>query len=156
MIMKLSRPVNKVIAEAGDNLAILVTRTRQLSQLNQILRNHLDVNLAPHCYIGNIERENLVILVDSAAWASKLRFSAQSILANLCSAHPSFANVKKIQIKILNQPVQPTEAEFQRPQMNEENAKGLVTLAQSVDDPDLQAALTRLANRKSKNDNENK
>jgi len=147
MIMKLSRSVNKVLVEANDDLAILVTRTKQLSYLTQILRQQLEPNLAAHCYIGKLEDECLVILVDSAAWASKLRFHSQSLLPQLQTAHQSFAQIQLIRVKILSQSVSTPEPVYQKPKMNKENAKGLTTLAESIDDPNLQAALARLAER---------
>ncbi len=147
MIMKLSRSVNKVLVEANDDLAILVTRTRQLSHLTHILRQQLEPDLAAHCYIGNLDRENLVILVDSAAWASKLRFHSQTLLAQLQAAHQSFASIEMIRVKILSQSVSAPEPVYQKPQMNKENAKGLNTLAESIQDEALQSALARLAKR---------
>ncbi len=147
MIMKLSRSVNKVLVEANDDLAILVTRTKELSYLTQILRQQLEPDLAVHCYIGKLDKDCLVILVDSAAWASKLRFHSQTLLPQLQMAHQSFAQLSLIRVKILSQSVSIPEPEYQKPKMNKENAKGLNTLAESIDDADLQAALTRLAER---------
>ncbi len=147
MIMKLSRSVNKVLVEANDDLAILVTRTRQLSYLTQVLRQQLESDLAIHCYIGKVDKDALVILVDSAAWASKLRFYSQTLLPQLQMAHHSFASLQQIKIKILSQSVTLPEPVYQRPTMNKENAKGLNTLADSIKDVELQAALVRLAKR---------
>lgn len=147
MIMKLSRSVNKVLVEANDDLAILVTRTRQLSYLTQILRQQLAPDLADHCYIGKLDNDCLVILVDSAAWASKLRFHAQTLLPQLQAAHQSFAQISLLKVKILSQSVSAPEPVFQRPTMNKENGRGLTTLADNIDDENLQAALTRLAER---------
>jgi len=147
MSMKLSRPINKVLVEANDDLAILVTRTKQLSYLTQVLRKQLEPDLAVHCYIGNVDQECLVILVDSAAWASKLRFYSQDLLSQLQTAHQNFSQIQQIRVKILSQSVNAPEPEFQKPKMNKENAKGLTTLAENVDDPSLQAALARLAKR---------
>jgi hypothetical protein len=143
--MKLSRSVDKVLQEADSELAILVTRTRKLRGLTEALRDLLPQDLAPHCYIGNIEPECLTIMVDSAAWASKFRFLSQSILPELQQLNPVFKGVKKIQVRVLNQRFEPEPVTYQRPQLNQENAKGLVTLAESVDDDNLKAALTRLA-----------
>jgi len=144
--MKSSRPVNKVLSEANDELAILVTRSRQLANLTAILRRQLDTNLAPHCYIGGLEKDKLTVIVDSAAWATKFRFYSAILLPNLKEAHHSFAQIEQIQLKILNPVAQETEQEeSQRPTLNKQNAKGLETLADSVEDPGLQAALTRLA-----------
>jgi hypothetical protein len=143
--MKLSRSVNKVLQESDSELAILVTRTRQLNRLTNAFRSLLEPELAKHCYIGNIDEDCLSILVDSAAWASKFRFYSQSILPALNQLDPIFKEVNKIQIKILNQRAEAKPPAYQRPQMNQENANGLMTLAENVDDSHLQAALTRLA-----------
>lgn len=145
--MRLSRSVDKVLQEADSELAILVTRSRQLRGLTEKFRALLEPDLAPHCYIGNIDKDRLIILVDSAAWASKFRFYSQSILPALHSLHPSFCNVTDIQTKILNQVFEPAPIPYKPPVLSPENAKGLRTLADSVDDSNLQEALTRLAER---------
>ena len=145
--MKLSRSVNKVLQEAEPELAILVTRTRQLRSLTDKFRTLLDPTLASHCYIGNISDGKLTILVDSAAWASKFRFYSQSILPDLCDLHPTFNKVRQIKVKVLNQPYEPAATPYKKPELNRENAKGLQTLADSVDDKNLQQALERLAKR---------
>ena len=146
--MKSSRHVNKVLSEASSELAMLVTRTKQISNLTAILRQQLDTNLAPHCYVGSIEQNKLTVIVDSAAWATKFRFYSPVLLPNLKQAHHSFAKIEQIQLKIL-QPVQKPESDHSEPgnmpQINQENARGISTLAEAVDDPDLQAALLRLA-----------
>lgn len=145
--MKLSRSVDKVLQEADAELAILVTRTRHIRGLTEQFRGLLEPDLAPHCYIGNIEKERLTIMVDSAAWASKFRFVSQSILPAVNALNPAFSMVKSIQVKVLNQPFEPKPRPYQRPELNQQNAEGLLTLAENVDDENLQAALTRLAKR---------
>ena len=145
--MRLSRSVDKVLQEADSELAILVTRSRQLRGLTEKFRTLLEPDLAPHCYIGNIDKDRLIVMVDSAAWASKFRFYSQSILPALNSLHPSLSRVTHIQAKILNQVFEPAPIPYKPPELSPENAKGLRTLADSVDDSDLQEALTRLAQR---------
>ncbi len=145
--MRLSRSLNKILEEADSDLAILVTRTRRLRTLTTLFRGLLEPDLADHCYIGNINDDRLTVMVDSAAWASKFRFYSQSILPALNNLHPSFYTVKHVQVKILTQPFEPPPLPYQRPGLNQENAKGLRILAESVDDTELQAALTRLAHR---------
>ncbi|MGD9386138.1 MAG: DUF721 domain-containing protein [Thioalkalispiraceae bacterium] len=143
--MKLSRSVDKVLQQADSELAILVTRTRKLRALTEAFRSLLEPELAAHCYIGNIERERLTVMVDSAAWASKFRFLSQSILPALNNLDHIFSEVKQIQVKILYQSPEQPAPHYQRPELNEKNAEGLLTLAEAVDDDNLQAALTRLA-----------
>ena len=94
--MKSSRPMNKLFEEAHDDLAILVTRTRQLRRLTLEFRRHLDPELAPHCYISQIENDLLVVFVDSAAWATRLRFLVSQLVPKLRAATPAFSQVGPI------------------------------------------------------------
>ena len=150
--MKLSRSVNKVLQEADAELAILVTRTRKIRDLTTKLRTLLEPDLAPHCYIGNIEQEKLTVIADSAAWASKFRFCSQAILPALNALHPAFSGIKSIHVKVLQQGYEPEPPPVHRPELNQENAQGLLTLAENVEDSDLQQALTRLAGRHKQKD----
>ena len=149
--MKSSRKLDKVFQDAHDELAILVTRTRLLQRLTRLMREQLDENLAPHCYIGNLESTYLTILVDSAAWASRLRFESSQLPDRLRNVHPAFARLQHIKIKIITelygeQPTaDPTSAK--RPHLNAENANIINSLADSIDDAALQDALHRLAGR---------
>ena len=147
--MKSSRSINKVLQEADDDLAILITRTKQLKRLTHQLRQSLDPNLAKHCYVAQYTEDKLIVLVDSAAWASKLRFEVPNLTRQLPQSDKVFAQLKNISIKILNQPNEETRSyttiTTTRPSLNEEKAQGTKTLADSVDDQALQQALTRLA-----------
>lgn len=150
--MKSSRSLDKVLQDAHDELAILVTRTRQLRRLTTILREQLDETLAPHCYIGSLEPASLTILVDSAAWASRLRFETGQLVDKLHAVHPAFARLAQIKVKIITdmrQDIPPTAAvqSQTRPQLNRENARIINSLADSIDDTELHDALQRLARR---------
>ncbi len=145
--MKSSRSLDKVFDEAHDDLAILVTRTRQLRRWTGIFRSHIDADLAPHCYLGNMDESSLTVYVDSAAWATRLRFQAPQLLPLLRQTNPIFSKLVSIQVKILTpgsqEPSQPSHSAG--PTMNRENANGINALSNSIDDPELQQALQRLA-----------
>ncbi len=146
--MKSTRSIDKLLSESNSELAILITRTKLLRRLTRILRRNLDETISPHCYVASIEDHTLIILVDSAAWASKLRFYSRELLNNLPVADSAFAGINKIRIKILHQRQdhEPVTVHKQLgPHMNEQNARGLETLAENETDKDLQSALTRLA-----------
>lgn len=144
--MKSSRPIGKVFKDASDELATLITRTKQLKRFTSQLRRHLDAELAPHCYIGNLEKSSLTIMVDSAAWATKLRFVAPTLIAPLRQESPVFSEIKQIMVKVLTPtPESEVSIHTQGPQMNEENARGIESLADDIDDPALQQALHKLA-----------
>lgn len=149
--MKSLRRLDKVFQDAHDDLAILVTRTRQLQRLTRLLREQLDETLAPHCYIGNLEPNYLTILVDSAAWASRLRFESSQLPDKLRSVHPAFARLEHIKVKIITdlraEAPKTDSQDVHRPHLNFENAQIINSLADSIEDTDLQDALHRLARR---------
>ena len=145
--MKSSRSLDKLFEEAHDDLAILVTRTRQLKRLTTIFRAYTDSELAPHCYISNIEDSGLIVYVDSAAWATRLRFQVPQLIPLLRQSNPVFAKVENIKVKVLtlNSEVSPRPLQRTGPTMSIDNANGINTLSESIDDTELQQALRRLA-----------
>jgi hypothetical protein len=145
--MKSSRSLNKLFTDSHDELAILITRTRQLRRLTAAFRKQLDADLAPHCYIGNLDETSLSVFVDSAAWATRLRFQIAHLLPRLRQASPHFAKLEEIRIKILTPRHVPTRSHPMPdgPSMSQDNANGINTLSNSIDDPALQQALQRLA-----------
>jgi hypothetical protein len=145
--MKLSRSLDKLFEEAHDDLGILVTRTRQLKRWTSIFRTHTDTDLAPHCFISNIEDSTLTIYVDSAAWATRLRFQVPQLIPVLRASNPVFAKLESIKVKVIIQNSQPSTQSSQHigPTMSIENASGINSLSESIDDPALQHALQRLA-----------
>lgn len=139
--------MNKLFEEAHDDLAILVTRTRQLRRLTLEFRRHLDPELAPHCYLSQIENDTLVVFVDSAAWATRLRFQVSQLLPVLRTGNPAFRQLARIRVSIVshtrtrnNEPTNPVG-----PVMSEDNANIINSLSNGIDDPSLQQALRRLA-----------
>lgn len=145
--MKSSRSLDKLFEEAHDELAILVTRTRQLKRLTRDFRSLLDKELAPHCYIGKLEATTLIIYVDSAAWATRLRFQVPQLLPQLHKLESTFSKLGGIQVKILTQhnEVDNPPPSSAGPVMSVENANAINSLSNSIDDPALQLALQRLS-----------
>lgn len=139
--------MDKLFEEAHDDLAILITRTRQLKRWTNLLRSRLDKELAQHCYISSIEEVTLTVYVDSAAWATRLRFQVPQLIPELRKTNPVFSKLEHIQVKLLT-PSSPETTQPLRPSgptMNSDNAKGINALSNSIDDPELQRALQRLA-----------
>ena len=139
--------MDKLFEEAHDDLAILVTRTRQLKRLTAVFRSHITNDLAPHCYLSNIEDSELTVYVDSAAWATRVRFQVPQLIPILRKANPVFSKLENIKVKVLTQngSSAPSASEHKGPTMSTENANGINSLSESIDDPELQLALLRLA-----------
>lgn len=83
---------------AGRDLAQLVERAREAGELDARVRALLPGDLAAHV-TGAVQREDtVVILADSAAWASRIRFHAPELLARL---GPRFDGaVTRVRVKV--------------------------------------------------------
>jgi len=145
--MKSSRSLNKLFEEAHDDLAMLITRTRQLRRWTGVFRNQVGADLAPHCYLGRVEEKTLTVYVDSAVWATRLRFEAPQLIPVLQQANPIFSKLTAIQVKVLPPAEAPSgkSSPSEGPSMSKENANGINVLSDSIEDPALQQALQRLA-----------
>jgi len=145
--MKSGRTLDKFFADANGDLAILITRTRQLSRWTAMLRKQLDDALAGHCYIGALDDSTLTIFVDDAAWATRLRFQSAQLIPRLREAGSVFSDVQRIAVKILNldRAAEAARQETPGPALSSDNANIINSLSDSIDDPELQQALQRLA-----------
>ena len=70
------RPPGKSCAtllnSAGGELGYLLEHCKRLECMSRLLRDRLPPPFGPHCQIGGIVRQTLILHADSAAWASKL------------------------------------------------------------------------------------
>ncbi|MCY4142489.1 MAG: DUF721 domain-containing protein [Gammaproteobacteria bacterium] len=53
------------------------------SDTTKIVQSVLPANEAPHCVGASVKGTVVVLMADSAAWASRLRFRKKALLANL-------------------------------------------------------------------------
>lgn len=119
------------LLENNPHLDHLVRMLRSQQALLEEVRALLPGTLAQHCLHVRISGERLVIHVDSPAWASRLRFQANTLLQAL---RPRAPNLKKVSIRILL----PLSAE--KSQQNPSRRKRH-SLAQSIDDEELKRLL---------------
>jgi hypothetical protein len=68
---------------AGNDLSQLVDRAREAGELASQVRGLLPDELSAHVTGAVLHEETVVILADSAAWASRIRFQAPGLVAQL-------------------------------------------------------------------------
>lgn len=73
----------------------IVQQSQRLTKLNMLFKNFLEASLKMHCQLAQIEGSELVIIVDNASWATRLRYAIPEILKNI-KTQPEFSTVKKI------------------------------------------------------------
>ena len=91
--------ITHVLQQDSKVLDALMLKLKQLKQLQQILSEYLDSKLINHCQVANLDNGCLIILTDSALWATQFRFQIPDLLAKL-RQHPQLYHLKHIYCKI--------------------------------------------------------
>lgn len=143
--MKKPKSVKQILNSQNSGLQELLQHTQQLSALNKHLSHLLPLPLSLHCTAAGVEQQTLILMVDSPAWATRLRLQSP----NLIKALQDF-QIKSVAVKI--QPLQrtPEAAPRVRPKMSHDTANLLNYLAEATSDLKLKQALQRLARHTSK------
>lgn len=142
--MSAGRPVRELLHAKAPLLGPLVAHSRRIVHIEYLIHRQLEPDLAHHCRVANLRRGVLVIQVDSPAWATRLRYRLPALQAVL-AALPELQPLETIRLKVAPQgvpaaPVRPTPAV-----LPDAAAVALGQTAAGIDDPDLKAALLRLA-----------
>ncbi|MCG8434765.1 MAG: DciA family protein [Gammaproteobacteria bacterium] len=127
-------------------LAKLAEQAARFEQITKLVQNALPASLSGHCLGISIHEPVAVLLTDSAAWATQLRFHETGILGvlNKNSDHV----VKRITVRVLS-PGETKNAAATEPAYKTISASNRALLrasAKTVSDDQLSAALQRLAN----------
>lgn len=75
-------PVQKVL-NAQNTLKSLLNKANTLRTIEQQLQKLLPKEISAHCQVMNLTNNTLVLGVDSAAWATTLRFIEKELLNQL-------------------------------------------------------------------------
>lgn len=145
-----AKSINQVLSGDCGGLRALVVRARQLHQLTALLRRHLPVAMRDHCTVSGVDGQTLIVCADSAAWASKLRFHAPTLVPAM-RALPALGDVQQLRVKIAPVAVPVTiPAAARRPFLSSASARAIGGCADAMGDTALKSALQRLATRTQK------
>lgn len=146
LIMQAINTVNKSPAQslaqclkANNKIAQIMQQAELLRQINHSFHQLLyDANLAEHCQVMSWKQGCLTIRVDSAAWATRLRFLTPQLLASL--------RIELKELKEICYRVRPAEVTtplnyWKKAPLSSESAELLTTVAENVIDMKLKAAL---------------
>ena len=138
---KRPRPLNDYLQTDRAFLALLARAQRQSALLQQV-RDLLPPPLDRHCLAAVQDNNRLVLYVDSSVWASRLRFFSRDLAANLKQREiPAKEIVTRVLIESRRQPAEQPPA----PHLSHHNALLLQQVADTISDPELQAALMKLS-----------
>ena len=127
----------------------LVKQATKLDKLEHLLHACLPDNCRQHVRIAGIKNSDLVLMVDSPVWSSRIRLYSNHILDML--KQQNLAGVQHIRIRLSQaEPAQP-ERVFEKRQLDADSSRLIEQTADSIDDPELKQALHKLAANKKSN-----
>ena len=121
-------------------------RIRYLESVDEALQQLLGPSLAGHCRVANITRDSLVLQAASAAWGSRLRYLAPSLLQQL-SKRLGWNEVKHTKVQVRPEAFPEREKPARRAHLSRKSAAMLREVAENTEDPRLRDALLRLSQR---------
>jgi hypothetical protein len=124
----------------------LSVRMDESTRLAALWRRYAPAALADHVQPVSCADGCLILQTDSAAWASRVRHSQQTLLTQLRS-EPGFRNLRELRVR-----VRPPEADAPVParankptRLSAHGAHCVASAADGIEDPQLRAALKRLS-----------
>ena len=135
--------INKLIKHHSA-LSGLVRSITEHQQLLDYIRALLPKSMAPHCLAAIRNGNNLTLFADSPAWSSRLRYLTAELLRTLSNNEPRIDRIKIRVIPAIKRPE--TNRTKRHPNaLPKEEAEQIKSTADFIDDPELSAALRRLA-----------
>ena len=84
-----------------------------LLEVQRLLADSVDPSLAGHFQVANLRQNHLILLAPSAAWATRLRMEAQSLLQTL--RRSGFAALADIEVRVAPLIEQPAAEHSEKP-----------------------------------------
>ncbi|WP_412852353.1 DciA family protein [Ectothiorhodospira shaposhnikovii] len=125
----------------------LLHRARELENLTQSVRDLLPPGPREHCWVGGLEAGALILVTDTGAWASQLRYLQREILKQVKAHHGLQAKSVRIRVRPAMGSVRSESRARQLDPLSPRARSALLGAARAVDDPELSQALRRLAAR---------
>jgi hypothetical protein len=142
-----ARPPAVLLREARP-LKALLSQAQRLSQIKKLLDTQLQPAAREHCHVAAWREGSLLLVVTDGHWATRLRYQQRRLQQGL-QAMPEFADLTRILFKV--QPsVGPRRALGPSLNLSDTAADSLEAAAEGVTDPNLRAALERLARHRRK------
>ncbi len=142
--MNKPKPINALLQKQNSQLNKLQHHINSLQQFEKRLRELLPNQLSKSLLwqIGNLENHVLTLVIEHAAWATRLRFMQKEILRHAQRLVPA---ITQIQLKVRRQHANRQESAPNRPRgLSPHVAKQIKEFADCVSDPQLRSALKRL------------
>ncbi|MEE9451303.1 MAG: DciA family protein [Gammaproteobacteria bacterium] len=136
-----------ILDNQNNQLQSIISKSKRLACLDQQVKKNLLADLAPHCTVANLQAGHLVIAVDSAVWATHLRYQIPELLQKLRTDEqvPQLITIRCY----VKQAVPEAKKRSREPlKLSQQSIDNIISTAGYVKDEALQQALLRLAKQK--------
>ncbi len=136
----------RTLQHASPSLATLVDRALAGERWAAAVRDQIEPAMALHVAGAVLDCHTLVVLVDSPAWAARLRYLATDLLRRLHDL-PDAAVVTAVRVQVAVSAGNPSAPPPRRPALSPGAADYLRHVADSTGDPELRSTFARLSQR---------
>ncbi len=125
----------------------IIQEAQQYQALKEHILNVLPDNMHPHICAVGIEHPYLVLVIQEALWASKIRFLAPNCLKQVNDIYPGLNLISPVRIRLTQRhelPASEQKTHSPNPLPDQETAKKMLALSEQVKSTTLSQALKRL------------
>ena len=124
-------------------LQALINQAHRLDHLQRLVESQLQPAAREHCHVASWREGCLLLIVTDGHWATRLRYQQRRLERQLQALEP-FSGLQRILFKV--QPrVGVAKMRGHNMVLSSETAAGIHEVAEGIEDPNLRAALERLA-----------
>ena len=131
------------LLRTNSTLKALLEKSRQIERLQTLFESRLEPAARTHCHVAALEGGTLRLVVSSSQWATRLRYQQKRLIRQL-QAFNEFATLTKSHCRV-QPPLVKKEPPVRIMPRSQVASSSLQETAEHVEDPDLKAALERLA-----------
>lgn len=139
-----AKTFKQVMARKPRQFEQILDKVEELRLLNEVLVRYIDSDLAPHCQVANFRAGCLVIMANSAAWATRLRYTFPELLSRL-RYEGRLYNLSSLHCIVRKEHFMPSAPKQAPLTISSENAQLFEDIAATETDPELAAVLQKLA-----------
>ncbi|RJG11843.1 DUF721 domain-containing protein [Pseudomonas cavernicola] len=124
-------------------LQALFNQAQRLAHLQRLLESQLQPAAREHCHVASWREGCLLLIVTDGHWATRLRYQQRRLQRQL-QAFAEFTNLAKILFKV-QPPTAARHGSGHTIELSQSAADSIQATADGISDPNLRAALERLA-----------
>lgn len=132
-----------VLLREAKPLKALLGHAQRLGHLQRLLDSQLQPAAREHCHVGSWKEGTLTLVVNNGHWATRLRYQQKRLQRQL-QLFDEFANLMQIRFVVRPATVQ-HEPSGHAIDLSTDAAATIQSTADGISDPNLRAALERLA-----------